>query len=229
MISVVVPVGPEEHHCRWLAECLDSIGSQMLPPREILLVDDMHDLARHDPWILDMIGDPDIRIYRPPWRLGVGAAFNAGIAEARSDAVFMLGADDRMLPRCLERCLLAYEENDRRDAYYSVTIRYDDGREQPLQDLPCNEAMVTKGLWQLTGGFPPESAVGAPDAALISIMLRHMPERLVRVEPQSEPLVEYRVHGESDTAARGPWQGAILAARDVLTSAWRQPTWGRYE
>ena len=53
-----------------------------------------------------------------------------------------------------------------------MTVVYNDGE---VQEAACNAAMVTQGLWRLTGGFPPETAVGAPDAALVSIMLANSP------------------------------------------------------
>jgi hypothetical protein len=88
--------------------------------------------------------------------------------------------------------------------------------------------MVTKGLWHKTGGFPVETAVGAPDAAFISILLAHkeLPQPIV-VDP-TEPLYWYRVHGETDTAMRGDgWQGPIGVVRGLLTEQWGVPAWGR--
>lgn len=161
------------------------------------------------------------RVWRSPWRLGVACAFNFGVALARGDLVFLLGSDDELEPDCLERCVREWEKGKGRDAYYWVSVLYTDGREYPVQDLPCNAAMVTKGLWRQTGGFPVETASGAPDAALISILMAHRPELLVPVA-RGRPLYRYRAHGETDTAGRGPWQGIILATRDLLTATWRE-------
>lgn len=230
-ITIAIPVGPDAHHCRWLSATVGSIFGQSVLPDEIIVVDDMHGIGQHatcrEAAALVAYSPSLFTRYDAPWRLGVAGAFNAGVALARNDAVFMLGADDLLLPECVERCMEAYERNGRKDAYYSVTIRYLDDRPDQLQSLPCNTAMVTKGLWRLTGGFPPESGVGAPDAALISVLLRHHPKTLIKVA-EGYPLAEYRVHQESDTAMRGPWQTAILSARHVLTETWTKPEWGRY-
>lgn len=215
-ITVAIPVGPYPANQRWLDECLDSVEEQSERPDEIMLIDDMA--------ALDMDSrNGKYRIWNSPWRLGVGAAFNIGVALARNECVFMLGSDDRMLPNCLAQCRMAYEREKGRDGYYFVGVRYMDDRED--QNVPCNEAMVTQGLWRETGGFWPESGVGACDAALISTMMVHMPDKIIKVGENA--LVEYRPHAETDTAGRTPWQGAILQTRDLLTSTWVKPEWGR--
>lgn len=229
-ITVAIPVGPFEPNQRWLDECLESVETQTRQPDEILLIDDMADLEvtelrRH--WV-----NP-IRIWRAPWRLGVAHAFNAGVALSRGDAVFMLGSDDTLAPDCLAECERAWERdredgNDPRTGYFWVGVHYLDDREDPDQFLPCNAAMVSRALWEQCGGFPIETAMGAPDSALVSIMMVH-PEagRLVTVN-RGRTLYNYRPHGETDTAGRSPWQGAILQARDILTKDWKVPDWGRF-
>jgi len=164
------------------------------------------------------------RIWRSPWRLGVGAAFNAGVGLAFGDCVFMLGSDDTLEPQCLAMCEEEFHAMRGADAYYYVDLRYSDGR--PDQSVPCNAAMVTKGFWRKSGGFAPESGSGAPDAALISAMMVNDPDSLVRVQSPS-PLYVYRVHEGTDTAGRERWQGIILETRDILTETWTAPKWGR--
>lgn len=241
LVTVVIPVGPNLAHRQWLDAAIQSVWDQTIEVADILLIDDMaaipgldaapteHVTAhRHPLLFIDNVDSPYDQCYawRAPWRLGVAHAFNVGVALAPTELVFMLGADDTMEPTCLERALEAYEKNKRQDAYYYVGIRYTDTGE--LQSEPCGEAMVTKGLWRKTGGFPVESAVGAPDCALISVMMVHMADRLVPVA-DGAPLVNYRRHADTDTATRPvAWQGPILSSRDILTTTWKQPAWGRY-
>lgn len=220
MITVVIAVGPEKHHQRWLDECLESIQNQTQFPDEILLVDDMANLPQPDLFF------SNIRVWRAPWRLGIPAAYNCGVALAKNDLVFMLGADDKLLPTCLEECLASYESHKQEDGYYGVGVSYSDGRED--QYVPCHAAMVTKGLWRSTGGFPPESAVGAPDAAFLSILLGNDLMKPVCVNGD-KPLYWYRVHEQTDTAQRGGWQGPILEVRNLVTKHWKPPVWERYE
>ncbi len=229
-VTVVIPVGPAEHHARWLPEALASVRAQTVPC-EILVVDDMHGFSVPTnsvggrPFVVGGGMLKGCYLYRPVWRLGVAHAFNAGVAAAPSDLAFMLGADDTLEPTCIERALETWEWGGRRDAYYYAGVRYMDTGEE--QTAPCNAAMVTKSLWCSTGGFPIESAVGGPDCALVSILMVHRADALIPIA-RGVPLYNYRRHAGSDTAGRGPWQGPILESRDILTREWAPPVWGRY-
>lgn len=224
-ISVVIPIGPNAEAGDYFDAAVRSVLSQTQKPHSIVIVDDMAVP------IYTQLGYGEIPVYveRNKWRLGIPNAFNVGISVARTECVLMMGADDWLEPDCLEQCSAAFERSERRlDSYYWLGVRYSDGRED--QFLPCGAAMVTKSLWQRTGGFAPESAVGAVDAAFISSMLVR-PEvcQFVPVN-KDRPLYNYRVHSNSETASRGAgWQGVILDVRDLLTSGWQEPAWGRYE
>jgi hypothetical protein len=100
-----------------------------------------------------------------------------------------------------------------------VGVRYSDTGE--TQELACNAAMVTKSLWRRTGGFPIQSASGAPDAALLSIIIGNYP-RAGRHWPVADgkPLYNYRRHVEADTASKASWQRVILETRDLVTREW---------
>lgn len=217
MITVVIPVGPYPANTRWLQEALDSVKGQTHKPDEILFIDDMADLS-------DIYLGPGCTVWRSPWRLGVAHAFNFGVALAKNELVFLMGSDDVLEPNCLEECIKTWNSNNKADAYYFTGIRYMDNSEE--QNLPCGYAMVTKEFWRKTGGFPIESAVGAPDAAFVSICMVHHKNSLVCVA-DGAPVVNYRRHNESDTAGKAPWQGAILQTRDVLTQTWKKPDWPR--
>lgn len=228
-ITVVIPVGPYPANQAWLQECLDSVQAQTLAAAEVLLIDDMAGLS--EAALRELYPPAQVRtainIDRLPWRTGVAGAFNAGVGLARTPLVFMLGSDDRLMPECLERCQAAWEKHKNHLGFYWVDLEYSDGEQQAL---PCNAAMVTKDLWRWTGGFAPETAIGAPDAALVSIMLKHGSEagELIHVE-SPRPLYWARRHSQQDTAGRGCYQGAILQIRDILTENWHPAKWGRYE
>lgn len=168
------------------------------------------------------------RVWRAPWRLGVAQAFNMGVALSAEGGVFMLGSDDEMLPNCLEQCEKAWaKEEDPGGCYFWVGVHYLDEREDPNQFTPCNTAMVSPDLWRRNGGYPPEAGSGACDAALISAMMVHREAGKLVCVNHDQPLANYRPHGETDTAGRAPWQGIILATRDILTTTWTKPEWGR--
>jgi glycosyltransferase involved in cell wall biosynthesis len=219
-VTVMIPVGPYPVHKRWLGECMASVAAQTLPPAEVLLIDDMADLAALD------AEHPEYNVWRAPWRLGDVGAFNCGVALAKNDLVFMLSCDDTLEPDCLELCAAEYEKMEERDGYYWVGNHYMDG--QPDQALPFSAAMVTKGLWRECGGFPVETTGCGGDAALISILLTHFPRRLVKVAG-GKPLYNVRVHKESETANIGPWMGVMSEVRGLVTKLWKPPEWGRME
>lgn len=242
VITVAIPVGPFSTDQQWLEECLESVRAQTRRADEVLIIDDMAGLVKGDIRIDEERDDglchawdgplAGCNIWYSPWRLGVGHAFNFGVALAKNELVFMLGADDTLHPECLERCVAAYEGDspEARDlTYYFVGVQYLDGRVGSKQFVACNAAMVTKSLWRRCGGFAVESASGAPDAALISVMMVHPDAgRFVGVG-EGMCLYNYRSHANTDTAKRAAWQGIILETRNVLTRDWKQPEWGRYE
>lgn len=229
-ISVVIPVGPYEANKRWLPQAVESALLQSLKPVEILLIDDQasltpgdlglelhREVVNNEGFIAWRDESLPIKAWRTPWLSGVAHAFNFGVALAKSELVFMLGSDDYLDLRCLERCVRAWETNQKEDAYYWVGVHYLDEREEKDQFLPCGAAMVTKGFWKWSGGFPTQSASGASDAALISCLWGNYPKKLVPVH-LSTPLYSYRSHEGSDSSRASPWQGVILATRDILTS-----------
>lgn len=231
-ISVVVPVGPEQHHRRYLEECLLSVSRQTRLPNEVLLVDDMAGM----PAGLDHSNGYPTRTWRAPWRLGVAAAFNCGVALAEQELVLMLGADDWLEPECLEACLEAYKKQGEDPlGYYYLSVRYHaeadssipQGLDDGVQTVPCNAAMVTKKLWDSTGGFPPEAST-APDAAFVSVLLVHEKAgKLIPVE-EGKPLYNYRVWGGTDTRKHSLWTDSFVRTRHLITQYWEPPAWGRY-
>lgn len=226
-VTVTIPVGPHEANRRWLVEAIESVRNQTYVVNEILVIDDVAYLRKYFPgtyynerdgtlfcWAGDLKG---CHIYETPWRSGVAHSFNFGVGLARNELVFMLGSDDYLDPECIERCVKTWEKNNKEDAYYFVGVTYLDDREEKEQFQPCGAALVTQGFWDWCGGFPPESASGASDAALMSCLWGRYTEKVVGVS-EHKPLYFYRSHDESDTAKRASWQGVILETRNLVTN-----------
>lgn len=245
-IAVTIPVGPRAHHRDHLPEALASAMAQTYPLSEILIVDDMAGLplgplayergtnvvAEAARSFVDYGRWPPRvpLIWRAPWRLGVPAAFNAGVALADADFVIMLGADDTLEPDAAELTanMIGQLGAQAEHAYLYYGVRYMDTGEE--QTAPCNAACVSKALWRRTGGFAPETAVGACDTMFITLLM-HRPDLggLHYVDP-TRPLYNYRRSATTDTAGRSAaWQGPIFAVRDMLAREWTAPEWGRYE
>lgn len=220
-VSVVIPIGPHRPACGFLPEAIASLEAQTRRVDELVIVDDMHGIHTHAECVIEAPFTPVF----PSWRLGVPGAFNAGVAEASGDLIVMLGADDWLEPEAIERLVDRFERGGKKIGYYHFTIRYSDTGE--LQTLPNNCAAVTPALWRETGGFPPESAIGACDTMLISILLKHHPGWLHPVA-DGVPLYNYRRHQTTDTGTRPiEYQGPIHVVRDILTRTWSRPAWGR--
>lgn len=233
-VGVVIPVGPREHHARYLAEAMASIESQTRPPDHVEIVDDMHGFAvAGDALGVDLtervlFSSLTAELYRPPWHLGVAGAFNHGVARAFDhgcDIAIMLGADDKLEAGLIERLVQKFESERKRDGFYWFEVQYENGEQQRL---PCNAAAVTPGFMRATGGLPIEASLGGMDAALISAMLVHDPESLIHVPGQFNSRVWVRQHAEQEGARLNKYGDAIVQVRNVFTATFERPQWGRY-
>ena len=98
-ISVITPVYQGE---RLLPDCAESVRRQTFPEWELLLIDDgCTDNSRNlcERYAAE---DPRIRVLAQPQNMGVSAARNRGLQEARGRYVAFLDADDRFVPETLE-------------------------------------------------------------------------------------------------------------------------------
>jgi glycosyltransferase involved in cell wall biosynthesis len=98
-VSVVLPVRNGE---RYLREALDSLVAQTHRELEVVVVDDGSDDST--PAILAGYDDLRLRTVRQESR-GLVVALGRGVAEARSDVIARMDADDVSLPQRIERQL----------------------------------------------------------------------------------------------------------------------------
>jgi glycosyltransferase involved in cell wall biosynthesis len=96
LISVIIPVYNAE---RYLAEAIESVMSQTLPPDEIIIVDDGSTDESHQ--VAKRFAKPVLYYYQS--QAGPGAARNLGVALAKGDWLTFLDADDLWLPDKLAR------------------------------------------------------------------------------------------------------------------------------
>ena len=219
MISVCTPVGPDPHYKQYLPECLESVRTQSKPPSSIILVDDMAGL--------DPVAYADCNIWRSPWRLGIPAVANIGYMLSRTDLVFQLSCDDRLMPRCLEMCWHEWERRKDPLGFYWVDIEYSTGEKQAL---PTGHAMIHKDLWRHTGGYPVESGVGACDHIFINMLMEH-PEAGHLWRVPGGPLYWHREHELQYTKHQNVHPSTIADVRQVFSQRW-QPLdgkWGWYD
>lgn len=224
MIDVVLPVGPFPNDMRWLPQALDSIKRQTYMPGRVIII---NDTAKNltDRLIKEHLGT-EIRLhhYYNPVRLGCADSWNIGI-ELSSGLAYMMGADDWLEPDCLKECELEFDRVGDARGYYFNTIRYclEDGTPtEEIQDLACNAAMVTRGLWRHLGMFPPLAGLGAPDGLIVSVLMGQG-ARAGNLRPvkKGTPLYNVRRHGNQETARTGAYQPAIVEVRNIYTRDWQ--------
>ncbi|PDV97074.1 glycosyltransferase family 2 protein [Candidatus Chloroploca asiatica] len=103
-ISVIIPVYNGE---RFLAEALQSVLDQTLPPDEIIVVDDGS--TDNSATIARSFGSP-VRVLTQA-NLGPAAARNLGVAHTTGDLLAFLDADDLWLPNKLARQLHVLQDD----------------------------------------------------------------------------------------------------------------------
>lgn len=224
-ISVVIPVGPQPEYKKYLGECLDSITEQLREDDEIWLIDDMAGLSLDR---LLLYSDEPINIFHCPWLVGCATGWNFGVSLAKNDLCLLMGSDDRLYPDCLDELRDAYAAHDYLNAWYNLTIEITEGPDVGVHTVFNNAAAATKNLWRWLGGFPPSAGTGAPDALVISILLRHAPEKLIQVK-EGVPLYWARYHLAQDTRRQaGAFNQQVIDIRDIETRRFSpNPDWAK--
>jgi glycosyltransferase involved in cell wall biosynthesis len=114
-ISVVIPLYNKE---KQIKKTLDSILSQEFYDFEIIVVNDGS--TDHSVEIVKEMDDDRIRIISQS-NAGVSAARNRGISEAKGDYVFLLDADDSLLPQAF--CV--FDKSEKTDIIIASFIQTD--------------------------------------------------------------------------------------------------------
>lgn len=110
-VSVIVPVRNGE---RYLAETLESIVTQTLPPLEVIVVDDGSQDASAD--IARSFKGTVRVVHSIP--LGGGAARDIGVAEATGNLIALCDADDLWMPNKLAQQVAAVHNPDDAEAVF---------------------------------------------------------------------------------------------------------------
>lgn len=143
-VSVVMPVFNAEPY---LTEAVRSILAQSLDELELVAVDDGSDDGSRG--TLERLAEQDhrVRIVRGGGRLGIAAALNLGLSEARSDLVAIAHADDVALPDRLAR-QADFLEAERRVAVLGTALVTIDasGRRGPLLRFPTDRSVIRSTL-----------------------------------------------------------------------------------
>lgn len=234
-VSFVVPCYKLAHY---LGECVESILSQTFTDFEILIMDDCS--PDNTGGVAASFHDPRIRYVRNEPNLGHLRNYNKGIELSRGEYVWLISADDKLvrqdaLTRYLQImdtnvsagfvCSAAVEigaGNTTSVAKYSIQSTHDEvfpGHEFLKRLLYSNSVVAASGLvrrncYDTFECFPLDLPF-AGDWYLWCLFALHFD-----VAYCAEPLVGYRIHGESMTDALVS-ENVRICADDCLRVLWR--------
>jgi GT2 family glycosyltransferase len=200
-ISVAVSL---HDYAERIGECLDSVAAQTLQDLDLIIVDDGSSdtsLLTAKKWLMRHGKRFNRALLLAHDRCGgLAAARNCGFAAARSERVFVLDADNRIYPRCLERLAQALNESSAQFAYSSFhRFGEEDGlmNTRPWDAAAFNQgnyidamALIERSVWSQLGGYRAQGVQGWEDFDFW-LRLARMGGHGVHV---SEILAAYRVH-----------------------------------
>jgi glycosyltransferase involved in cell wall biosynthesis len=205
-VSVIIP---NYNYGRYIAEAIDSVFAQTLPPHEVIVVDDGS--TDNSPEVLASYGDRITVLLQQ--NQGVGAARNAGAAASTGDLLAFLDADDKWLPEKLERQVdlissdaeigLVHCAMHEFDTTTNETISVEDAGmegwvaadlvlfERPVICGPGSTTLVRRGVFLNVGGYDTDKSLHPSEDWELSVRIaKKWKFGFVR-----EPLVLYRNHG----------------------------------
>ena len=128
-VSVIIPT---HNRAALLPRAVQSVLAQTFTDFELIIVDDAS--TDRTPSVVAAIADPRLRPFRHQRNLGVSAARNTGIANARGHYVAFLDDDDEWLPRKLQWQTDALDAAPETAAAYGWVDELDDSTGQRRPD-----------------------------------------------------------------------------------------------
>ena len=205
MLSVIMPVWNGE---KYLGEAIDSILAQTYEDFEFLILDDGS--TDGTPAILSKYEAQDSRIRVIHLNHeGIVSALNRGVAEARGEWIARMDCDDNAQPERLEKQMRALREKPGAVLCHTAISQIGDPQYMTkLQRFPRTQAMIaarlcyqcpivhptvvfSKAAFLKAGGYKAEER-HAEDYSLWGRMLP-----LCEFIGLTEPLLDFRVHGDS--------------------------------
>jgi len=208
LVSIVIPC---YNHGRFLAEAIESALGQTYPRVEVVVVDD----GSTDDTAAVAARYPAVRYVRQA-NAGLAAARNAGLAASAGDLLVFLDADDRLLPRAVERGLECFRERPDCAFVYGTYswVRadgtfYDEGWAATRVFEDHYAEMLRRNFVTMHAAVmyrrEPLEAVGGFDTALAACEDYDLYLRLTRAYPaycHSQPVAEYRMHDANMSGAK---------------------------
>ncbi|MEP7313397.1 MAG: glycosyltransferase family A protein [Pseudomonadota bacterium] len=197
-ISCIVPV---YNGARFLAEALDSILAQTLPPTEIIVVDD-----GSTDTTADVAKRYAARVtYVHQANAGPGSARNHGIGLASGDYFAFLDADDLWHPEKLERQLRALEGNPAAGICLTFVQNFwvdelaeererlrDHDFSKPVLGYVCQCLLARRSVFDLVGGFNESFRIGEDTDWFLRVDQAGIVKQVL-----TDTLVRRRLHGQN--------------------------------
>lgn len=142
MLSVLVN---NYNYGRFLRECIDSVLSQDHPDFELIVVDDGSTDDSAD--IIRSYGDALVPVIKANG--GQASSFNAGLAAAKGDILFLLDADDAFLPGKLRIMESLYVEHGLDWCFDKVVTEPGSATPADIRITPVDKRAIMRA-----GGFP---------------------------------------------------------------------------
>lgn len=204
---------PVRNGARWLTAAIESVLGQTVTDLELLVVDDGSDDTTPEILFSASRRDARVRVIRTE-PLGLVAALNRGIAEARAPLIARLDADDIALPQRLARQVAEMRDRPRLELLGSCAeIIGADGETKGRMRRPSHHKVLVRTL-ETENPFIHSSVVfrtstarclGGYRAAFLAAEDYEFWIRLSEVgeiDNLSDALVQYRQHGDGVTRTR---------------------------
>ena len=228
-VSVIIPVFNGE---RFLAEAIDSVLVQTLPPKEIIVVDD-GSTDRTSAVVSALSATASVPIHASyQENQGPAAARNLGVARASGDMIAFLDADDIWLPDKTAHQLAALAAHPEAGAAWGDSCEFAGDSlaaalatsklSGPSPQFLLQSMLFRQPALEQIGPFDPELRIGED----VDWLLRAM-EQGVRFVLHRHPVVYYRRHdanltGDRD-AARRQFYSLLKRSLDRRRAAGLQP------
>ena len=198
-VSVVIPC---YNHGDFLIETLDSLQSQTFTDYEIIVVND-GSTDEATVTLLQSLNRSKTRVFHTS-NMGVSAARNRGVAEAKGEYILPLDADDKIGSNYLELAVNVLETRPEVAIVYCERVLF--GEREGVDSLPDYDprallvdnciypaALFRKGDWKTVGGYSEKMVHGWEDWDFW-ISLSELNKQVVKIP---KPLFFYRVRNES--------------------------------
>ena len=230
-VAVVIPC---YRQAELLPDALASVAAQSWPHIQCAIVDDgsPDDTAAVARELIRKYPGRDIRLLRQENR-GLAGARNAGIRSTTAPLILPLDADDKLVPRAVERLVQEFIGESRVDLAVPRGREFGDGEDR-IETRFCTlrqllrrnrllySSMYTREIFDRVGGYNPNMRYGYEDWDFSIGMLEK--GAVLRCVP--DELFLYRKHGRTmltDADDRSLWLRArIVCNHPDLFPLWRQ-------